>query len=595
MADPGDPVDGHDRARLLASDRLEAARFELQDIKDQLSRAPRWRPGRGLTAQCDEALRLITTMKQRMQRKLVVAIVGPTGAGKSTLLNALAGVDDLSSSSTTRPTTRDVVVFCRDRDDATPIVEALGHDQVAITSSPAAAALTNVVLVDTPDINSAHLAQHRPLVEGVIGLADVLLCVFNVENPKTRDNADFLAPFVAGFPGQFVLAVLNHCDRQDERELRSDIQPDFKRYLATSWSRPARQVFCISARRHLRRPQWPTGAEPRHDFDEFGRLREMLFGSLNQANVVMDARIARARHLVKSVRAAVIRVVDPIKPTLEEAKRRIRQLHNKAMSEATGALGHSNPSLSSGTDALLYQRLANAWWGPVGWLVGLWARLLIVGTGFANMMRLGRPLRQLWGVVTSLAKFRQSQSQIADTEAGTGVDAAGLRYRQTVETGWPDLAETLVKCGFEPGVRDASSVVPPSEALGEAFGRGWNQALATELDRTTGRLSSWGLQLFLNAWVFVPAGYVAVESVANFAQRQLLSGDYFRHAFFTIFILWLLAFMLLQMAARASGGRRLIKATFKRLLVALNEPGDDKTLQASLVEELETVRRLGSL
>ncbi len=591
-----------DDARLLGAERLEDARGEITAIRHQLERAPRWRPSRGLIAQCDEALELISTMRERLKRKLVVAIVGPTGAGKSTLLNALAGVDGLSESGVNRPTTRDIVVFCKDADDASPLVERLGTGAVGVVSSPAAYGLEHVVLVDTPDINSAALDVHRPVVEAVIGVADVLVTVFNVENPKSRDNADFLAPFVAAFPSRFVMAVLNHCDRQDEGELKRDIRPDFQSYLRDAWDRPPAELFCISARRHLRRPAWPAGAEPRHDFDEFDALRETLFGSLNKASVVADARIARAKHLTASVRRAVRDRAAPHLEVIDQTRGELKRLHGSALGDAATALSDAGDSMGAGLDALYYQRLASSWWGPVGWLVGIWARVLIVGTGFAKMMRMGKPLKQLWGMVTSLSRFKQSRGEIADAERGAGIDLAALRYRAAYDKAWPDIAERLVDAGFSDSVRDPDAVVPPGDALEQALNTGWNGALNAQLEESSARLSGLGLQLFLNAWVLVPAAFVAGECVIRFVNRELLGGDYFRHAFLTMALLWFLAFAVFQLAARATGGKRLLKATFKRMLTELktNAPSGAEAAATgsdadTLGAEIAVVQRLGRL
>jgi energy-coupling factor transporter ATP-binding protein EcfA2 len=581
-----------DRSRLLAAQRLAEARADLEALQAELTRVPRWRPSRGLAAQCEEALTLIDRMRDRMRQKLVVALIGPTGAGKSTLLNALAGVDDLSPVGVNRPTTRQVVVFSRDREDATPLLERLGHEHVQVVSSPAAVALEHVILVDTPDINSHLMAEHRPLVEAVIGQADVLICVFNAENPKSKENADFLAPFVAAFPSRFVLVALNQCDRQDETELKEDIRPDFERYLAASWTRPPAAVYCLSARRHLRRPKWPEGARPRHDFDEYPVLAETVFGSLNRASVVLDARVERARHLVSAVRRSIRERASAKRDALDEVLGRVRKLRGEALTGAARSLGETGSGLGTGTEALFYQRLANVWWGPVGWLIGLWARLLIVGTGFLNMLRFGHPLRQLWGAVSAVTRFKETRDAIEGAQEGTGLDVAAMRYRLVYERGWPEAAEMLVDAEFDPGLRDPSAVVPEAAALDRTLATGWNEALNTELDAATARLSRMGLQLFLNLWVLVPLGAVAVESVVSFVQGETLSGDYFRHGLVTVLLMWLLSFVVFQMIARVAGGARLLKRAFAGLLGAL-ERLPDAGGEDLVVAEIQGVKRLG--
>src|SRR5690606_34809924 len=101
--------------------------------------------------------------------------------------------------------------------------------------------------------------------------------------------------------------------------------------------------------------------------------------------------------------------------------------------------------------------------------------------------------------------FKQARSDIGEAEAGSGVELAALRYRDAYERAWPDLAERLVTQAFDPALRDARTVVPDPVALHETLAAGWSDALATQLERATERLSGLGLQLFLNAWVLVPA------------------------------------------------------------------------------------------
>ncbi|PKO64237.1 MAG: hypothetical protein CVU23_08805, partial [Betaproteobacteria bacterium HGW-Betaproteobacteria-17] len=203
----------------------------------------------------------------------------------------------------------------------------------------------------------------------------------------------------------------------------------------------------------------------------------------------------------------------------------------------------------------------------------------------------GHPVRQLWGVVTSLARFKQSRESIDEAERGHGTDLAALRYRARYEREWPALADALVAGGFDPAVRDAGVAVPTAEALDQALTERWGSALSAQLDRATDTLSAAWLQLLLNGFVLVPAVAVAVRAVTSFVGDELLSGDYFRHAFLTILLLWLLAFVLFQMGARALGGRRLLRRTFAALLEEVRE-GPDALGDDALAREVAAVRRL---
>ena len=107
-----------EKYRLMARGRLAACRQTIEGFQTMAAKAPHWGASIPLQAECRAALETIEQLEQRLDRKLIVTIVGPTGSGKSTLLNALAGSDELSPTGIDRPTTRQIVVYCRQRADA---------------------------------------------------------------------------------------------------------------------------------------------------------------------------------------------------------------------------------------------------------------------------------------------------------------------------------------------------------------------------------------------------------------------------------------------------------------------------------------------
>ncbi|MFZ0133281.1 MAG: GTPase, partial [Desulfobacterales bacterium] len=220
------PATTFDEYRLKARGRLSAARDTVEAYRGMAGAAPHWNPAHVLQAECRAATGLLDKMTERLDRKLVVALIGPSGAGKSTLLNALSGDDRLSRSGHDRPTTREVVVFCRSRSDADLLLAGLGSDTVFVAERPAAEGLEHVILVDTPDMDSTESEKFHPVLEKTLALTDVLVCVLNAENPKRRDTVVFLKRFVDLFPGTALYVVLNRCDRLAEQELKEVILPD---------------------------------------------------------------------------------------------------------------------------------------------------------------------------------------------------------------------------------------------------------------------------------------------------------------------------------------------------------------------------------
>ena len=166
-------------------------------------------------------------------------------------MNALAGVDDLSKTGHQRPTTDHLVVFSGgrvDQDDTGQLADVFDSEIVEIRANPGLERLEHVLLIDTPDTDSRAFKKHIPIVERTITKSDMLICVFDAENPKRRDHVDFLAPYVQQFNGESLVCVLNKCDRLDEPELKDQIVPDFLEHIGVGWQIPADRVFCIRPR-----------------------------------------------------------------------------------------------------------------------------------------------------------------------------------------------------------------------------------------------------------------------------------------------------------------------------------------------------------
>ncbi len=292
-------------ARLRAMGELEIVRTDIQALAETLNGLSLWRPAVGMRKACDESLLMLDRLVERFDRKLVVTLVGPSGSGKSTLLNALAGVDNLSPSGHRRPTTEQVFAFCRQSADAGQLVDQLGPENIRIRASQAAEALENVILIDTPDTDSTHQDLHVPIIHKAIGLSDVLVCVFDGENPKRRDHTDFLAPYVRLFSGESLVVAVNKCDRLAEAELTGTIMPDFFRYIRDAWSVEPAAVLCVSARSHLKNPDWDREATPRHDSNQFDQLRQLIVGTFNRSGFSVDRRLENARSLREYLRQTV--------------------------------------------------------------------------------------------------------------------------------------------------------------------------------------------------------------------------------------------------------------------------------------------------
>jgi len=551
---------------LKAFGRIESLKQDLKLLNSKLDAVPLWLPAASLKKQCDQAVDLINRIAERFERKLVATIIGPSGSGKSTLLNALAGIDDLSEVGHQRPTTGKLIVFSDESEDARLLVEDIESNSVEIRSSADAVFPEHVILIDTPDTDSTAYRKHIPILRKAISRSDMLICVFDAENPKRRDHVDFLAPFVQRFNGESLIGVMNKCDRLDEAELKDHILPDFANYIETAWQNSVDGVLCISARTHLHDPKWDPSAKPKHNFDQFKDLRKLVFDTINYAGYVVDRRLENAHSLRDFVLAEVTREIFKDKAALKTAKQKLRDTQKDALLSAVSAMKGDDSRQFFGVNVMVYQKLSQMWLGPVGWMVAIWTRLLVFGSGIISMFRFGRPFQQLFGMISALRHARDTRSAAEEPYNVKRVDAALRNYRLATMKNWPDIAEYLVRGRFDSAVRRMDDELAGSEEFAENMSAMWSEALDREIERITRKLSGLFIQLLFNAPGIAVLGYTGWLTVRGFFSGSYLSGDFFLHAFWAIAIIMLLSFFLLQACIRlGANARRLTAKALEKL------------------------------
>lgn len=581
-------------AALKALGRLEGIKNDLNLLSSRLGSLSLWLPATPLKKQCDEAIRMISDIAERFDRKLVATIVGPCGAGKSTLLNALAGVDDLSRVGHQRPTTGNVIIFSGQHQEAGPLIEKLGIESVEVKSSPAAALLEHVLLIDTPDTDSTAYRKHSPLVRNAIAQSDMLICVFDSENPKRRDHADFLAPFVQRFNGESLVGVINKCDRQDEQELKQHILPDFFEYLQTAWHGNIDRMLCVSARRHLLDPQWDESAGPKHDFDQFEDLQQLIFDSINRAEYVVDRRLENSRTLRNFVYQEVRQEISNHKPSLLKAVGQIQEAEKASLLNAVSAMKNDDSRQLVGVNLMVYQKLSQRWVGPMGWMIAVWARLLILGSGIAALFRFGRPVSQIMGMISTWRRFKDSKSAVDDVTRHERVNTGLRTYRLNTMRNWPDIAESLVNGGFEPSVRRFEDMLSAGDVFNAKLAATWSDALEQEIERISRKLSGFLLQILFNMPAFGILGYTGWLTLQRFFEGSYLSGNFFLHALWSIGIVMILSFFILQICIRLAGSAERI--TGKALDAIKHQIEElDAMPNTPVLEQLESVRDLEAI
>ena len=557
---------GPQLSTIHARGKVEGYKNDLQMVSSRLSAVPFWRPGAVLMKQCQDGIHMIENLEARFHRKLVVTLIGPSGSGKSTLLNALAGVDNLSDVGHQRPTTQRVIAFSRDETDAAQLIDRIGSESITVKWHDEAAPLEHVILLDTPDTDSMYQEQHIPILQKTISLSDILVCVFDAENPKRRDHVDFLSSYVAFFGDGALVVAVNKCDRQDKGELLDVIMPDFSAYLASAWDRHVDLMLCTSGRSHLKEPNWDEHAGPKHDLDQFRSLKELVFGTMDKAGYVVDQRVNHAKQVCDHLVGKVTQEARKDEKNLTVALTEIREEEKIAIQKVLATLKESDSKQFLGANVLLYQKLAQRWVGPLGWLVAIWARLLLFGAGAAAVFRFGQPIRQIWGVFSSLKQTRESRQAVTEYGDGHHITVSMDQYQLSLIGAWPTIAQMLAKARFNGDLSQIESVLPNIEALKETLSQQWNGARSGTIDTAARRLSHGLLQLFFNIPTLAILGYTAWLTLQAFYQGNYFSLNFFLHAFLAIGIVLFFSFFIFQALVRmTAGGDRIISKAFDSL------------------------------
>jgi hypothetical protein len=379
------------------------------------------------------------------------------------------------------------------------------------------------------------------------------------------DHVDFLAPFVEKFDGQSLAGVLNKCDRLDEQELKERILPDFFDYIQAAWEGGVDTALCISARRHLNDPKWDASAGPKHDFDQFEKLQELVFNTIKRAGYVVDRRFNNAKTLRDYVFGEVSRELSRGGDALATAAQQIKMAEKKALIRAASAMHQEDSRQVFGVNVLVYQKLAQLWIGPMGWMIAIWARLLIFASGVVALFRYGRPVSRILGTFSVLRHFKDSGA-IESRKNDIPSNAVMRSFKLVTMQHWPDIAENLIKGGFDVDVRRLEEALSGGRQFSEKLTSMWLENLDREIERISRKLGGFILQVLFNIPAVGIIGYCGWLTLSNFLGETYLAGDFFIHAVWAIGIVMLLSFFIFQICIRLSAGsERITNRALKKL------------------------------
>jgi energy-coupling factor transporter ATP-binding protein EcfA2 len=555
-----------DPQRIKTIGKIEAYKVEIENAWRMLRGLSFWSPAAALRKECEAVLHSIGTLEEQLDRKLVATIIGPGGSGKSTLFNALTGRDDASKVGSSRPTTRQIVLHAATVKETGFFSDYFGPANVCSAETRDISHLENVILIDTPDVDSTRRNDHMRQVQRAVEISDVLLCVFNAENPKTKDHVDFFAPYIQRFHGNSLVGILNKCDRIDAHELTGAVLPEFETYVKTAWGRPLQSVFCLSARRHLMNPDWDMKAPPKHDVDQFELLSQLVHQTLSSPGYAVDRRLDNVLQLRDFMLAEVKGEIEKDRRFFTEAAARMKDVEASALKKAFSRMKQDAGAQELGINVLLYQKIAQRWVGPVGWMIAVWARILIFGTGMMAVFRFGNPIRQLLGIFSSLRHFKDADAAVSKTQNHERVGPAFQSYRVEILKNWQEIAELLIQGRFDKEIRNPKQIIADTSDLNSALHAVWRETLDTAIDGATRNFSHLLLQIVFNLPTVALLAHIAWQTARHYFSAEYLSSDFFIHAFLTLAVVLALSFFLFQALLRISAGpERMMAKAFKAI------------------------------
>jgi 50S ribosome-binding GTPase len=510
------------------NDELEAADFDqlVSQITRWVEQSPPWPPLKQATALWARVEPRLRELQNRLDRVLVVGVVGGSGTGKSTLVNALVGRCASAASDVQRPTTVRPVVVCHPDVDPSFLHFSLAGADKSNDGKPAvelvradAPLLSAIILIDCPDPDTQgngmeELAnRNRDLLRQVLPQCDVMLHVATAQKYKT---ASVVEEILAHAPGRQIIFVQTHA------AVDHDIRADWRRELESAgFSVPA--LFFIDSQEAVDRQQRgePAPAEL-HALRDFLRteLAARARKRIRRANALdMTGRwIAQVRSSCEKLLPALAafeqrieteeaRLAEQVRRRLSERLEANRQLWRAWLLERTTARWGNGPFAA-------FVRFVNRPFSPWRWLSPIRGRLL---TGFST------PDRSLEGMPAAGGQAAISAAwPLADD---VGIGAADLAESRSVLQQQADRAglehANAVSGAASRAADDANINVSTAGQLADQLGRQAAAAVEELVERRVARAAGPIFHGLLELLFLALASLLAARLAYNFFYEHM--------------------------------------------------------------------------
>ncbi len=370
-------------------------------------------------------------MRIRLDRVLVVGVLGGTGTGKSTLLNALVGQRVCQAGDIVRPTTTRPVVLADPEVDISFLQFGDAQPEVHALSAPL---LKQMILIDCPDPDTQssgdddsrdHNLDTRNLdtLRRVLPLCDVLICTGTGQKYKTERVTHELLQHAAGRQAIFV---------QTHADIDADITADWQRHLESQgFSVP--QIFLVDSEITLERRD--QGLPPPPEMTRLVGFLEEQLSARAQHRILR----ANALDLLSWFLVEVQREVDGALPAVARLQAAVEAERARLFGQIRGRIEEQLRGNQGVWRARLLREVTLRW----------------AGGPFAGFLRLLGSARSLLGFLPAL-RARGLGTMLVTGGIGVGKAVADRVRQSMAESNWLDLAEL----GFTPGeVAQSQSVL----------------------------------------------------------------------------------------------------------------------------------------